>query len=274
MVPDANPPVQLLIHIAKGMVFASRSQLREALTEFESAERMQSLMLGEHLFAAQATAWAIATKARLGMIDEAHVSLAATPPVRANTAEVRNADAVISLMSGEPSLALDKLRDVLERRVPITNDFMLIESHLLAAQAYHSLGNERESQKAIENALAVAERHRSLFPFAMTGVRELLERHPRQTTAHAALLLDIVDILAGSSPRAGSSAIPLNELSHTELRVLRYLPTNLSRPDIARDLRVSVNTVNTHMRNIYSKLGAGNRTEAVERARGLRLLAH
>jgi LuxR family maltose regulon positive regulatory protein len=52
------------------------------------------------------------------------------------------------------------------------------------------------------------------------------------------------------------------------------LPTNLSRPDIARELSVSVNTVNTHVRNIYSKLGAGNRTEAVDRARRLRLLAH
>jgi DNA-binding CsgD family transcriptional regulator len=68
--------------------------------------------------------------------------------------------------------------------------------------------------------------------------------------------------------------LAVGDLSRTELRVLRYLPTNLSRPDIARELRVSVNTVNTHMRNIYSKLGAVSRTEAVERARQLRLLAH
>jgi LuxR family maltose regulon positive regulatory protein len=83
-----------------------------------------------------------------------------------------------------------------------------------------------------------------------------------------------VDILAGTPASTASSLLPLNELSSSELRVLGYLPTNLSRPDIARELRVSVNTVNTHMRNIYSKLGAGNRTQAVERARGLRLLAH
>jgi LuxR family transcriptional regulator, maltose regulon positive regulatory protein len=92
--------------------------------------------------------------------------------------------------------------------------------------------------------------------------------------AHAALLLEILDILAGSSPRTDPAILAVNELSQTELRVLRYLPTNLSRPDIARELYVSVNTVNTHMRNIYSKLGASSRTEAVERARQLRLLAH
>lgn len=67
---------------------------------------------------------------------------------------------------------------------------------------------------------------------------------------------------------------PGSELSKTELRVLRYLPTNLTRPDIARELYVSVNTVNTHVRNIYSKLDAGSRAEAVERARELCLLAH
>jgi LuxR family transcriptional regulator, maltose regulon positive regulatory protein len=73
---------------------------------------------------------------------------------------------------------------------------------------------------------------------------------------------------------SSAAMLAVGELSPTELRVLRYLPTNLSRADIARELRVSVNTVNTHMRNIYSKLGAVNRTEAVEHARRLRLLAH
>jgi len=55
--------------------------------------------------------------------------------------------------------------------------------------------------------------------------------------------------------------------------VLRYLPTNLSRSEIARELYVSVNTVNTHVRNIYAKLGARDRSAAVRRARELRLLS-
>ena len=65
----------------------------------------------------------------------------------------------------------------------------------------------------------------------------------------------------------------LEELSPSELRVLRYLPTNLTRPEIAGELYVSVNTVNTHIRNIYSKLGARDRSSAVGRARELRLLS-
>jgi LuxR family transcriptional regulator, maltose regulon positive regulatory protein len=55
--------------------------------------------------------------------------------------------------------------------------------------------------------------------------------------------------------------------------VLRYLPTNLSAPEIAAELTLSVNTVRTHVRRLYEKLGACSRTEAVERARALGLLA-
>jgi len=114
-----------------------------------------------------------------------------------------------------------------------------------------------------------------MFPFVMTGARELLEAQPRQSTAHAALRLDALDLLNGVAPRSGGDPNrPANELSDTELRVLRYLPTNLSRPDIARELYLSVNTVSTHIRNIYSKLGTSSRAGAVERARQLRLLAH
>ena len=58
-----------------------------------------------------------------------------------------------------------------------------------------------------------------------------------------------------------------------EIRVLRYLPTNLTLPEIARELRVSHNTVKTQVRSLYAQLGAHRRAEAVDRARALGLLA-
>src|SRR5271167_3721393 len=73
--------------------------------------------------------------------------------------------------------------------------------------------------------------------------------------------------LGGSSPRL------TDPLTDSETRVLRYLPTNLSAPEIAGQLSVSVNTIRTHMRHVYEKLGAHRRTGAVERARALGLLA-
>jgi LuxR family maltose regulon positive regulatory protein len=55
--------------------------------------------------------------------------------------------------------------------------------------------------------------------------------------------------------------------------VLRYLPTNLSAPEIASELSVSVHTVRTHVRHLFAKLGVHGRTEAVARARAHGLLA-
>ena len=63
------------------------------------------------------------------------------------------------------------------------------------------------------------------------------------------------------------------QLTDSETRVLRYLPTHLTMHDIASELFLSVNTVNTHRRHVYTKLGVHSRHEAVDRARALGLLA-
>jgi len=98
---------------------------------------------------------------------------------------------------------------------------------------------------------------------------------PPHATSHAALLTDILHILCGlpAAPRDEPYQAERERLSPSELRVLRYLPTNLSRPEIASELSVSVNTVNTHIRNIYAKLQAQDRSSAVRRAREMRLLS-
>jgi DNA-binding CsgD family transcriptional regulator len=102
----------------------------------------------------------------------------------------------------------------------------------------------------------------------------LLERHARHHTTHASLIAEILSLLAGSRPASQTAAQPLREpLRESELRVLRYLPTNLQAPEIAHELFVSRNTVKTHMRNLYAKLGTHRRAETVERARALGLLA-
>jgi LuxR family transcriptional regulator, maltose regulon positive regulatory protein len=102
----------------------------------------------------------------------------------------------------------------------------------------------------------------------------MLERQAGRSR-HASLLADIQARLAGAAPKPPTSPRPLlDALSDSELRVLRYLPTNLTAPEIARELYVSPNTVKTHIRNLYSKLGTHRRSAAVESARALGLLAH
>ena len=71
--------------------------------------------------------------------------------------------------------------------------------------------------------------------------------------------------------RSGEDSLP-EHLTKSERRVLHYLPTRLAAHEIGRELYVSVNTVKTHMRRLYSKLGVHTRREAVDRAAALGLL--
>jgi LuxR family transcriptional regulator, maltose regulon positive regulatory protein len=236
-----------------------------------------------HSLAPRIAGWLAATQARLGMPDEARATLTDLPAepeqigviYAGQMGAVHNARAVICLAEGDPATALDALRDVLDVAPRAVPAFTLVETHLLAGIAHLYLGDQTSAAAAAEAALAVAEPDRLIFPFAMTGAAELLDALPRHKTAHGAMLAEIVDLLRGASapstPRARLSQP--EELSPSELRVLRYLPTNLTRPEIARELYVSVNTVNTHIRNIYSKLGARDRSSAVQDARELRLLS-
>jgi LuxR family maltose regulon positive regulatory protein len=156
---------------------------------------------------------------------------------------------------------------------------------MLEAIARDALGDPAAAGRALERALDHAEPSGALLTFLLHPAPGLLKRHARQRTAHAALLAQILDLLAGpgghggmASPHErrglGRSSPRLTEpLSKSEIRVLRYLPTHLSAPEIARELSVSTSTVKTHMRNLYVKLGAHSRAEAVQSARAPGLLA-
>jgi LuxR family maltose regulon positive regulatory protein len=272
---DTGPDIRQLLHLATGRLYAGRGRHHEALEELSAAERLQSQMQGSHALASQVTGWMLATQARAGLPGQARARLAALDEQEARSGEVRNADAVICLSEGDPAGALVALRDVLDGTAPVIGYVTVVEAQLLAGLAHRELGDQRAANQAAERALALAEPDRLILPFAMTGSRELLEALPRPETAHAALLTDILDVLHGSSPAAGNQPPPLyvEELSPGELRVLRFLPTNLSRSEIADELSVSVNTVSTHVRSIYAKLKVRDRSSAVQRARDLRLLA-
>jgi LuxR family transcriptional regulator, maltose regulon positive regulatory protein len=75
-----------------------------------------------------------------------------------------------------------------------------------------------------------------------------------------------------SPPRAGRTSGQSEALSDAELSVLRLLRSELSQREIAGELHLSFNTIKTHTRNIYRKLGVAQRTEAISRARELSLI--
>jgi len=217
----------------------------------------------------------LATQARLGMPGEARAFLTTLDDERAELGEIGNARATIALAEGDPVAALRVLQDVLDGTAPVIGYLTVIEAQLLAGLAHLEFGDERAAHQATERALALAEPDRPVLPFLMTDSRKLLEALPRHDTAHATLLTDILDVMHGSSLAASDQhpSRPAEELSPGELKVLRYLPTNLSRLEIATELSVSPNTVSTQIRSIFAKLGVRDRSAAVQRARELRLLS-
>jgi LuxR family maltose regulon positive regulatory protein len=301
--PQIDPAAVMLVHMVTGMLHAGRGQHESALEAFAAAAHAQSLLTGVYALASPIIGWLAGTQARLGRPGEARASLAGFFAEHGRRLGIYNgreviflaegdaattvdalgdaqdiARAVIFLAEGDPATALDVLRDVKDMTPPVGSAFPpfgLVEAHVLAGIAFLHLGDRNAAAAAVEAALAAAERDRLIFPFAMADAAELLDALPRQETAHGALLTDIVDMLRGE-PVASTDREHLwqpEELSPSELRVLRYLPTNLTRPEIASELYVSVNTVNTHIRNVYAKLGARDRSSAVRRARELRLLS-
>jgi LuxR family maltose regulon positive regulatory protein len=270
-----DPAAAVFLHLATGMLHAGRARHRSALDQFEAAAQAQSLLTGVHALAPRIAGWLAATQARLGMPDEARATLTGFSAEPERMGAIANARAVICLAGGDPATAVDELREVRDITPGVGPAFTLVEAHLLAGTAHLSLGDRDAAAAAAEAALAAAEPDGLIFPFAMAEAAELLDALPRHETAHGALLADILDVLRGGSAPSTDRERPSppEELSRSELRVLRYLPTNLTRPEIARELYVSINTVNTHIRNIYSKLGARDRSSAVHRARELRLVA-
>ncbi len=147
------------------------------------------------------------------------------------------------------------------------------------AVAHAAAGDRARATELLDQALVLGERegHVRVFLDAAADLTALL-RHVAADTPqgrHAAA------VLAGAQPpqpphtRSSPSqpSQPLvDPLSERELDVLRMLESDLDGPGIARELSVSVNTVRTHTRHIYAKLGVTNRREALREAARLGLL--
>jgi LuxR family maltose regulon positive regulatory protein len=210
---------------------------------------------------------------RLGDTERAEQALADLSERDRDRREMRTAAAALRLAQHDPAAATEVLAPVLDGSIRGGWGSWLAEAFLLEAIARDALGDPGAASNALERALDLAEPDGALLWFLLHPAPGLLERHARQQTAHAALLAQIRDLLAANRPPPLAGRSPLEPLSKSEVRVLRYLPTHLSAPEIADELSVSTSTVKTHMRNLYTKLGVHSRAEAVESARSLRLLA-
>jgi LuxR family transcriptional regulator, maltose regulon positive regulatory protein len=289
---EVEPAVGMHLHYARGGLEMARGCHASAIAAFGAAQQLAETLVSPHTLATPMRAHMLQALLLLGETGRVERSLAALDPREREGAEMRNVTALLRLARRDPQGATAALAPVLDGSVR-THPVWVVAAALLEALARDALGDPGAAGHAVERALDLAEPDLVLFPFLIYPVPALLERHARDCAKHAALVAEIFSLLpegpvryrgmasprsrgdlGGSSPRLIEPSPRLAEpLSQGETRVLRYLPTNLSAPEIARELSLSVNTVRTHIRHACGKLGAHGRMEAVTRARALGLLA-
>jgi LuxR family transcriptional regulator, maltose regulon positive regulatory protein len=260
----------------RGQLLLARGQAADALATFQAAERLVGQLAAPHPLARPTRAWLVSAMARLGQTERAEKFLAGLDERERESGGIRIATAALRLAQDDPDAALAVLGPVLDHSVRVGCQTWLVEAFLLAAIARDALGDLEGAQSTLERALDLAESGGALLWFLLHPVPELLERLMRHGTAHADLIAEIKIQLKEEYGEIASPRAPARltaPMSQSELRVLRYLPTNLTAPEIADQLFVSPDTVKTHVRNLHAKLGTHHRSQAVERARDLGLLA-
>ncbi len=270
----ADPGTEVLLHHARGMLRFGAGRFDEALLEFAHAQRVERLLAGEHVLTVDVRSRTLQVRARMGDTEPVRAALDSSSSELRHRAGMRIALGALELAEGNPERAVEALAPVIGGSAPALYErWARVEALMLDATARDQLGDRGAAEASLEAALELAEPEALILPFLLWPNDELLERHPGHRTAHAALISTIRDVLAGRAAQRRGSAPLLEELSDAELRVLGYLPSNLTAAAIASELVVSTNTVRTHMRHIYAKLDAHSRSEAVARARELGLVA-
>jgi ATP/maltotriose-dependent transcriptional regulator MalT len=155
----------------------------------------------------------------------------------------------------------------------------VIEILLLQALARHAQGDTPAAITSLERALTLAEPEGYVRLFVDEGepmrllIFDVGLRIEKQKRDESRKLIGYVEkLLAAFAPAAAQQSSIVEPLSERELDVLKMLGTELSGPEIADRLSVSLNTVRTHTKNIYSKLGVNSRRAAVRRAEEAGLL--
>ena len=270
---EAEPAVGMIIRSIRGLLELARARDADALAAFQAADRLAGRLAEPNLIVHANRSFLVHALVRLGEIERAEQVLAGLGDQDRDLGLMRISLAMLRLAQDNPHESIAALAPVLDGSAPVPWPAWLVQPFLLEAMARDALGDPRAADRAVERALDLAEPDGVLTMFLLHPVPGLLERQARQRTAHAALIAEILSRLAGQAPAPSGTRPLLEPLSDSEIRVLRYLPTNLSGPEIADELYVSINTVRTHLRHLYAKLGTHRRAEAVARARVLGLLA-
>jgi LuxR family maltose regulon positive regulatory protein len=288
-VRDIRPTALLAAHLAMSLRCAQRGERRTALAHLDEADAvgvvssrplqvvhraLRSALSGS----GRSTAWLDTDTAAHPLATQTLIAcgtLEIVDPQRRLVAvggahESAVARAHQELTRGAPDAARAGLRHCVGGRHPSMHPRTAIEAHTLAALAASRSGHDDEAHDHVCSALDLV---------ATSGVRApLLDHasalaglfdHEHLDAERRGLALELLDHLRRTP--AGTGA-PVEVLTDRETAVLQYLPTLMSNAEIAQGLHLSINTVKSHLKAVYRKLGVDGRRDAVLRGRELELI--
>jgi LuxR family transcriptional regulator, maltose regulon positive regulatory protein len=241
--------------------------------------------LDQQLSLVESRAWAAAGDAgaalaaaeRAGHSAEAAVTLAHARAMAGDGDGDGERDAALRVLA--PALAASG-----QLRAPVR-----LQAFLTEARLRYASGDGAHGRRALASALRLAEREQFRLPFVLERgwLEPVLRREPELAGSHRRLL---IPVLGREQPReqppapakakaqaqahhqAPAPVLLVEPLTERELEVLTHVSGMLNTAEVADEMYISVNTVKTHLRNIYRKLAAAHRNEAVRRARELQLI--
>jgi LuxR family maltose regulon positive regulatory protein len=259
------------VQLAAALVLAAR---REAVGDRERAltglYRTAAQLAPWHPPRALAEQWTLAEAALLARSDDRRQAGERLDALGApQTAVGAIGAARVRLLLGEVPPA-DPIPDVAGAGLRLRIGVGLVRA-LIALTA----GDQEAALNRLEDALLPAASIALRRPFLAENaeLRDLLQLRVERGTAAPAFAVDLLQRMSGApADELAARRALVDPLTEREQTILRYLASTLSNAEIANELYVSINTVKTHQKTVYRKLGAGGRREAVRRARALRLL--
>jgi LuxR family maltose regulon positive regulatory protein len=254
----ASPPLWFALQAVHGAAVFDLGDRAGGLAELQQA---RSAFGVEEAGAEQCAALALLefrAALLLGHSAAARTALAWLAERTGDSGELLMMRAWLESAGGRRDHARSLIRPVLDGSTAVLLPTTVVDAWLLETAIAASASERPAARHALRNALALAEPLDAIRPFALAepGVRELLVHQHGSFGAWD----EVVDrALAAGAGRAPQRAM----LSEREITVLGLLPSLLSLDDIAVDLTVSVNTVKSHVRSIYAKLGVSSRRLAV-----------
>ena len=204
---EAEPAAGMRLRYGRGMLEFVCGRHDAALRAFESAERLAASLRTPHTLAPRLRSHLLQTLTRAGQTERVEQVLTDMDRPDRERGEIRIAEASLRLAQHDPRAATDVLAPVIDRSAPLENAHLWdVQAFLLQAIACDALGDAVAARRALERALDLAATENLLFPFLFDPAPDLLDRHRRDGTAHARLIAEILNVLAGLGGSGGMAS--------------------------------------------------------------------